>query len=114
MRITVCLTALGAIVSSGLPAQSPSDSLCIFSGRERSTLAWESAARSGSGGGVFGRVVVLRDSHPVTSGVITLEPGLHRASLDSAGRFEIKGAPNGRYLLRIRSLGFPTLADSIT
>ena len=94
--------------------QTPSDSLCIFSGRERSSLAWESAARSWNGGGVFGRVLVLRDSRPVTYGLITLEPGSHRASLDSAGRFEIKGAPNGRYVLRIRALGFPTLADSIT
>lgn len=86
-------------------AQSPSDSLCIFSGPERSTIAWESAARSSSGGSVIGHVVLLHNLQPVPSARVTLEPGAFLTMTDRAGRFQLGGAPNGRYLIRVRALG---------
>lgn len=95
-------------------AQSPSDSLCIFSGPERSTIAWESAARSSSGGSVIGHVVLLHNLQPVPSARVTLEPGAFLTMTDRAGRFQLGGAPNGRYLIRVRALGRGTVADSVT
>ena len=114
MRILSTAAALGVLVAFRAAAQSPSDSLCIFSGPERSALAWQSAARSFSGGGIVGRIVRLRDLQPIRSGLVNLEPGTARTLTDSAGHFEINRVPNGRYLLRVRALGFPQLTDSIT
>ena len=48
------------------------------------------------------------------SGAVSLEPGTARSPTDSAGHFEISGFLNGRYLLRVRALGFPQLSDSVT
>ena len=112
MRMLSTVSLIVAIASR-LVAQAPSDSLCIFSGPERSTLAWESAAHTYSGG-VAGQIILLRDRRPVPFASVTLEPGAWRAVSDSAGHFQLTGPPNGRYLLRIRAIGRPTVADSIT
>ena len=114
MRPLFGVAALAVFTSLRAAAQTPSDSLCIFSGPQRSTLAWESAARSFAGGGVFGHILRLRDRSPITTAFITLEPGAFQAYADNAGSFEIHGAPNGRYLLRIQATGAVTVADSIT
>jgi hypothetical protein len=107
------ITLTMAILSRGV-AQTPNPDLCIFSGREQSSLAWESAARSFSGDGLTGHVVRLRDLKPVQSATITLDPGRHFVTSDSGGRFQFAGLPNGRYLLRVRAIGYAQLADSIT
>lgn len=114
MRILGTAAALGVVVAFRAAAQSPSDSLCIFSGPERSALAWQSAARSFTGGGIEGHIVRLRDLQPIRYGSVNLEPGTVRTLSDSANHFAIKKVPSGRYLLRVRALGFPQVADSIT
>ena len=112
MRSLVGVVALAASTSLRASAQTPSDSLCIFSSPQRSTLAWESAARPA--GGIFGHILRLRDRTPITSAFITLEPGAFLGYADNAGAFEIHGVPNGRYLLRIQATGAVTVADSLT
>jgi len=113
MRSIFAVVALAAVTCPGAHAQTPSDSLCIFSGPQRSTLAWESAARPYAGG-ISGHILRLRDRSPIATAFITLEPGGFHAYADNAGSFEIRAAPNGRYLLRIQATGAVTVADSVT
>src|SRR5262245_44937128 len=112
MRILAAVITLALIVGR-VSAQTPSTSLCIFSGAERSALAWQSAARSFAGGGLVGHIL-QPDLKPTQSAYVSLEPGRSFATSDSLGRFELTGVPNGRYLLRIRAMGHRELADSIT
>jgi hypothetical protein len=101
-----------AVIVGRASAQTPSTSLCIFCGPERSALAWQSA-RSVPAGDLGGHVV-QPDLKPIRAANVRLEPGRFFATSDSLGRFELTGAPNGRYLLRIRAIGHRELADSIT
>jgi hypothetical protein len=96
MRILSIAAALGVVVAFRAAARSPSDTLCIFSGPERSALAWQSAARSFSGGGIEGHIVRLRDLQPIRSGFVNLEPRTARTFSDSAGHFAIKNVPSGQ------------------
>ena len=101
------------VIGGRASAQTPSTSLCIFSGPERSALAWQSAARSFAGGGLVGHIL-QPDLKPTQSANVSPESGRSVATSDSLGRFELRGIPNGRYRLRIRAISHRELADSIT
>lgn len=113
MRTTIVIFAVSAAIAGPGAAQTPSQSLCIFSGRERSALAWQSAARPSSGG-LFGRVLGVANLQPIRSAGIRLEPGGQLVLSDSLGLFQFTNIPNGQYLLRVMAIGYPVLADSIT
>jgi len=67
-----------------------------------------------SSGGLIGHILRLRDLQPIQRAYVTLEPGGFGASSDTVGRFQFTGAPNGRYLLRVRAIGHAAVTDSIT
>ncbi len=113
MRTVVAILAVSAAIAAPGPAQTPSRSLCIFSGRERSALVWQSAAGSFNGG-LSGHVLRVADLQPIRSAGIRLEPGGRLVLSDSLGRFQFTDVPNGRYLLRVMAIGYPALNDSIT
>jgi hypothetical protein len=114
MRAFISVLALCAGIAAQAEAQTPSPSLCIFSSRERSSLAWQTAMASFNGGSLVGRVLRLRNQQPIRSAAVTLEPGGLRTVSDSLGKFQFAGAPNGRYLLRVRALGNGEVKDSVT
>lgn len=97
-----------------LAGQTPAPSQCIFSGPDKAALAWQSAAAGASGGTLEGHIVRVRNLQPIQSAYVTLAPGDYHAMSDSAGAFHFVGVPNGRYLLRVRALGYPAIGDSIT
>jgi len=113
MRTIVAILAASASITAPGAAQTPSRSLCIFSGPERSALVWQSAAGSFNTG-LSGHVLRLVDLQPVRSAGIRLQPGGRLVVTDSLGRFQFTDVPNGRYLLRVMAIGYPALADSIT
>ncbi len=75
MRAIVGALALGvAIVGQGA-AQTPSLSLCTFSGRERSALAWQSAVGSfNTRGGRYSRGAAWRYRHIVLAEISVVSP----------------------------------------
>jgi len=97
---------------------------CVFSSFTRSTLSWESGFAQGTGAGTFagrgdlvGRVFAVRDGAPVVGAVVRISPHAHLVFTDSAGRFAIRGLPQGRYLLRIGpplTMGAASAEDSVT
>lgn len=50
----------------------------------------------------------------ITQTPSTLDPGSLHATPNSAGRFALSGVPQGRYFLRVRAIGYASVADSIT
>lgn len=46
--------------------------------------------------------------------VVTVEPGHRSVLTDSTGSFSFPGLKAGRYLIRVRALGFQGVRDSVT
>lgn len=59
--------------------------------------------------------VTNRDTgRPIYFASVTLQPGDQRVTTDSLGAFRISPAPDGRYVVRIRAIGFAEYSDTLT
>ncbi len=59
--------------------------------------------------------VTNRDTgRPVYYALVTLHPGNRRVTTDSLGAFRISSASDGRYVFRIRAIGFAEYSDTLT
>jgi hypothetical protein len=91
---------------------------CVFSSPPKSAIAWQSGLAGDYAAlgrdELAGRVVWVRGGLAVANARILVSPNTRYVLSDSAGRFSMRGLPQGRYLVRIGALGSLEAADSIT
>ena len=78
----------------------------------RSALAWGPSVPDTND--FKGRVVATRTGLPIVAAYVTVEPGRHVASTDSAGWFQVSALKSGRYDVRVRAVGYGEARDSVT
>lgn len=99
-------------------AQGISPKCSYSSAGSKSSLSWESGLANMraplASGEVAGRVLSVDDAKPIANAVISLTPGGRSVESDSAGRFDLLGVTQGRYLLQVVASGSNGVADSVT
>ena len=117
----VALSARGSALRAQAAPRSAPLADCEFSGKPRSSLAWESGQAQGSGpatrverDAVVGRVIAVRTGDPIGQAYVRLDPGGHFARSDSSGRFAFPPLPQGRYRVTVYAgIGGGSVSDSV-